>query len=1451
MTMKYLSKLNCLIFIPLCFYYALSFGQSKQISIPTIVRPLKTKTQSSKLLQKKVIIPAISVVDTTINPSNRIETVNGSFMLDLKDLSNPIAKKVQKFKISKTAKGASSIIDFNSWFNLNSNHSFKFINEKVGDSIFSHQYYQQYYKGYRVEGSIIMLHSKNGQLTSTSGKVAEFLDFDTNIVISAEEAQKIAMRIANITTLNRTNPVETIISRIPRENGFDFIFTHKVKIESMNPYVFKELYIDVKTGKLLNSISLLPHIDTPAIANTLYSGTQTITTDYTNGIYTLKDNLRKIETYDATLANVSVDIPTFKNTSNLYSNTSTNWGQFPYLRTFSIYTVSQNWWYAQYGDTKPDLYIIVKDGTNNIVYNGKKVRKNDMMPTVANPITFFVNIEMKNQPYTVELWDYDVAGDDFGGSYALSNNSGSWSVNGNSGSFITETSSNPALDIHWGMEKTYDYYKNIHFRNSFDGQGATIKNYYNPPFMQGNNANNARAIPQDIPSESFMAYGSGDGQSMKPVVGLDVEGHEFTHLVINNNGFRGLKYQGESGALNESFADIFGTCVEFYAKPPTTANWTIGEGMMVSEPYLRSMSNPKGLHQNMQPNTYKGSLWLNTNCGTPDKNLNDMCGVHRNSGVQNYWFYLLSHGGTGHIDDNTSNPIYNVTGISIQKAQRIVYKLLTRFLPSEESTFYDSFNGSLLATEEIFGNPSPEYSAVKNAWFAVGIGNDDPNSYCSGITYITKLNSDLTKNIISDGSGIANYGNNSNCKWVIAPAGATKISLNFTAFNTQSNIDKVFVYNGPDDTYPLLATWWGNSLPPIISTTDGVGSMCIKFVSDATITLSGWTATYSAIVSNPTCSGITMLTTPTGTFDDGSGTNNYTNNQQCAWYIAPPCATSVTLNFSSFNTELNFDGIEVYDNLQGTNRIGLFSGSSIPISITSNTGTMLVVFISDFGTVSQGFTANYTSAGSSYCSGVITQNSSDYGTINDGSGTNNYCNNTNCSWLIQPPQAKSISFKFTEFDLENSNSSDGFPLLDYVQIYDGTSDAGILLGTYSGSIVPDEIFTANSGSMFIKFKTDISVTKQGWTGKYISTQTPYCNGLTTTLTTATGTISDGSISDKYANNANCAWLIQPTNAKTVTLNFTEFDTELNNDGVIVYDGSNSTATVLGQFSGNTLPPAVTSTTGNMYIEFLSDEALRANGWTANYTSTKPSIYDLASTNFKMQVESASCIGKKTGKISSTITNTNYAYQVTVTGVNSYSNTQTVPLGTGSWSITGLEKGKYTICFAISSEPNQKQCFDIEVTEPEPLSVYAKVNNSTGIVNLAMLGAKNYSVSVNGKTSTVSSNNFSTVLPTGLNTISVATDKDCQGIYQQEIFISENAFIYPNPTFGVLNIFVGGTEEKIAMNLNNLSGATIKKIDLTVGETREVEVDLSSIPQGTYIININSTTVSQSFKVIKL
>ncbi len=1446
--MKYPSTLKYLFLFGL--FYTSSVAQVKQITLPSSIG--KQSSVIKKTQQQIAIITPEEEGENNLESNYTFDSERGTTII--------------KFTESSATTANDFFTVFSNKLQITSNDTFTLLKKEQDNIGYTHYRFQQQFNGIALDGVQLLLHEKNGKLTSVNGNFFSGLNMNSTASISKQEAIQKAIQFVGAEKYLWNNPKEEeFLKTIKKDinatyfpkaelviapvNGIyakeNFRLCYRVNIFSEIPYANVDIYIDALTGETINKIGKIAHADVTGTANTLYSGTKTISMENNAGTYRLRETSRPIQTFNMRNSSNYSDAVDFTNTSN-------NWtSKEIVLESVTISTVNNNWedffGESNLNGDKPDIFIEIRDSNNLLIWS--KVNKvdginaNALYMNTSLPITLDTGklvLSNSNSPYTLKIYDYDVtSSNDLLGSFSFNAITGTFpfSSNGTSGNIIVSDRNNPGLDVHWAMEKVYDFYLTKFNRNSFDNQGSLIRNYvhlgikYNNAFWNG----------------TAMSYGDGDGQIFTNLSGMDVVGHEFTHAVVNSSA--NLFYQNESGALNESFADIFGTAIEFFGS--TTPNWTIGENVVPKTPnYLRSMVETKKVGDcpicGNQPNTYKGDYWHPLVPNTYPNQTDPDGGVHTNSGVQNYWFYLLSHGGTGNIDDKVSKPIYNVSGINIDKATKIAYQNLVYHL-TPISDYLSAYSNSLIAVEELFptinGVHSQEYDSVRQAWFAVGIGNN-PTTSCDGTTKLT-----TNIGLITDGSGMADYNNNANCKWVIAPAGATKITLNFTAFNTQANIDKVYVYNGPDDTYPLLATWWGNTLPPTISTTDGVGAMCVKFISDASTTSSGWSANYTSTITTPTCSGITTLATPTGTFDDGSGTANYTNNQQCAWYIAPPCATSVTLNFSTINTELNYDKIYVFDSSNATNQIGVFSGATLPASITSNTGKMLVVFVSDYGTVSQGFTANYTSTGSSYCSGVTTLNTSDYGTITDGSGANNYCNNMSCSWLIQPPQANTVTFNFKEFNLESA-SSDGKSIYDAVEVYDGINESATLLGRFTGSTIPSAI-TSSGGSLFIKFYSDNELNYSGWSGYYTSTQTPYCNSTATTLTTATGTFSDGSGTDKYANNSNCAWLIQPTNAKTVTLNFTAFDTELNYDGVIVYDGSNNTAPVLGKFTGTTLPPSVTSTTGNMYVEFLSDEALRSNGWNANYTSTKPSIYNLASTNFKMQVESNSCIGKKTGKISATITNTNYAYQVTVTGVNSYSNTQTVPVGTSTWSITGLEKGKYTICFAIASEPNQKQCFDIEVTEPDPLSVYAKVDNSTGIINLAMLGAKNYSVNVNGKTTTVNDNNFSTVLPTGLNTISVTTDKDCQGIYQQEIFISEKAFIYPNPTFGVLHIFVGGTEENIVMNLNNLSGATIKKMNLTVGETREVEVDLSGVPQGSYIITLNSKTVSQSFKVIKL
>jgi Zn-dependent metalloprotease len=250
-----------------------------------------------------------------------------------------------------------------------------------------------------------------------------------------------------------------------------------------------------------------------------------------------------------------------------------------------------------------------------------------------------------------------------------------------------------ATDAHWGAEITYDYFKNIHNRLSYDGNDAPLFSYVH----YGNSYLNA------FWDGWRMTYGDGSG-SFGPLTCIDVVAHELTHGVTGNSA--GLIYYSESGALNESFSDIFGKCVE-KAYRPSNFSWIIGKDMHTLGTGLRSMSNPNA---NGNPDTYHGTYWY--------FGAGDNAGVHTNSGVQNYWFYLLCQGGSGTNDIGNS---FNVSAIGFNKAEKIAYRNLNVYLtPSSnyaEARFY-----SLIATGDLYGYCSAEYASVANAWHAVGIG---------------------------------------------------------------------------------------------------------------------------------------------------------------------------------------------------------------------------------------------------------------------------------------------------------------------------------------------------------------------------------------------------------------------------------------------------------------------------------------------------------------------------------------------------------------------------------------------------------------------------------------------------------------------------------------------------------------------------------------------------------
>lgn len=281
----------------------------------------------------------------------------------------------------------------------------------------------------------------------------------------------------------------------------------------------------------------------------------------------------------------------------------------------------------------------------------------------------------------------------------FSDNDNNWT----STEFDNNNKDNAALDAHWGAEMTYDYWKNVHGRNSFDGNGGIIKSYVH---LQTNYEN-------AFWNGSVMSYGDG-ATSLDALTSIDVVAHEIGHGLCQYTA--GLLYQNESGAINEGLSDIWAACIEDYATI-NKQTWLCGEDIDLrgNGHALRSMSNPNA---EGQPDTYNGSNWYSqVNC-TQDP-YNDFCGVHTNSGVLNYWFYLLSQGGSGTNDISNT---FNVSSIGIDNASKIVFRAETVYMTAN-TNYSDARNFTIKAAQDIFGYCSQEVISTINAWYAVGVGN--------------------------------------------------------------------------------------------------------------------------------------------------------------------------------------------------------------------------------------------------------------------------------------------------------------------------------------------------------------------------------------------------------------------------------------------------------------------------------------------------------------------------------------------------------------------------------------------------------------------------------------------------------------------------------------------------------------------------------------------------------
>lgn len=280
------------------------------------------------------------------------------------------------------------------------------------------------------------------------------------------------------------------------------------------------------------------------------------------------------------------------------------------------------------------------------------------------------------------IWTLDAKSTSAGGSlYQVSSNSNS-------------TWNNIAVSAHNNAQMCYAYYSNTHGRNSIDAAGGNIISVINVTEDDGSGLDNAYW------NGSFMAYGNGKNVFKPLAAALDVGGHEMTHGVVEKTA--NLEYQGQSGAMNESMADIFGAMID-------RDDWKMGEDITKTAYFpsgaLRDLSDPHNGASSGQ-NGYQPRTMSEFYTGSSDNG-----GVHTNSGIPNWAYYKIA------------------TSITKDKAERIYYRALSFYL-TKTSQFLDLRFAVIKAATDLYGAGSAEVTAIKAAFDAVQIY--DPNPSGSG-----------------------------------------------------------------------------------------------------------------------------------------------------------------------------------------------------------------------------------------------------------------------------------------------------------------------------------------------------------------------------------------------------------------------------------------------------------------------------------------------------------------------------------------------------------------------------------------------------------------------------------------------------------------------------------------------------------------------------------------------
>lgn len=352
------------------------------------------------------------------------------------------------------------------------------------------------------------------------------------------------------------------------------------------------------------------------------------------------------------------------------------------------------------------------------------------------------------------------------------------------------------LDVHWSLQKIYDYLFNTHGINSFNDSGYQINAYvrYGTTTQQRDNA-------FWDPTPNVLYFGQGVS-TFRPLASLDVVGHEFGHGITD---FQiGWDNSLERKAFNEGMSDIWGAIFEQRIRPGSI--WKIGEQLTLTKPHLRNMQNTNDLNSYIRTADTYLSTQYNSGTGTD--------GAYIRGGVFAHWFYLLVNGGSGRNDNNNS---INVYGIGMDAAEDLIVEaVFNNFL--DNTTSYPQIRTAMLsAANTLFGANSFHSLQVANAWYAVGVGTNPGQTTISGPAVVCNTGLTFTANNPPNGSSIT-WLTSSNL--YVQSGGTTTtptIRAKYSSSQGEGWVQANFTSNGYETPGPRYPVWVGKPLLDVSS----------------------------------------------------------------------------------------------------------------------------------------------------------------------------------------------------------------------------------------------------------------------------------------------------------------------------------------------------------------------------------------------------------------------------------------------------------------------------------------------------------------------------------------------------------------------------------------------------------------------------------------------------------